>query len=197
MLEYRLSPEYPYPKPLEDAQSLMDYIASHLDELNVKNQKIILSGYSSGANLAAVITNRYQTDPRFEFVHQYLFSGGFDYTDSLHDFDDFVEQDKMLDKESAKLSFDLYCGDADRKHPLCSPYWQQDFSNLPPTTIQCGEFDGGRSQSEGYYKKLLDSGCDVKKIIIPGQTHFTTLYRKACNEGEDPVQLAAEQLYFP
>ncbi|MDF1654986.1 MAG: alpha/beta hydrolase fold domain-containing protein [Coxiellaceae bacterium] len=194
MLEYRLAPEFPYPKPLEDAKAMMAYISQNQEQLKIKNNQMILSGFSSGANLAAVLSNTYKDDKKFNIIHQYLFSGGFEYTNSLHDFDEFVEQDKMLDEDSAKMSFDLYCGDANRKDPLCSPYWQKDFANLPPTTIQCGEFDGGRSQSEGYYEKLSNAGCQVEKIVVSGQTHFTILYRKACSDGEDPAAIAASKI---
>ncbi len=194
MVEYRLSPEHPYPSPYHDALTVLTALFEQAKTLKINSAKIILSGYSSGANLAAVLSNTLQGNKDINILHQYLFSGGFDYTDSLHEYDSFADEDKMLDKASAKLSFDLYCQKANRKDPLCSPYWQNDFSALCPTTIQCGEFDGGRSQSEGYAKKLIAHGVHVNKIVIPGQTHFTLLYRGACYDGDDPAQIAAARL---
>lgn len=194
MIEYRLSPEFPFPCPHEDAKAALLYVLDNADKLGLDKEKVILSGYSSGANMAAVLSNSLQHSKDFKPFHQYLFSGGYDYTDSLHDFDEYVNQDKMLDKDSQKLSFDMYCQDTDRTDPYCSPYFQEDFSGLCPTTIQCGEYDGGRSQSEAYAKKLLENHVDVEKIIVPGQTHFTLLYRGACSDGEDPASLAANRI---
>lgn len=194
MIEHRLSPEFPFPCPHEDAVTALSYLLENADILNFKKNRVIIGGYSSGANMAAVLCNALQHHQDFKPFHQYLFSGGFDYTDSLHDFDDYVNEDKMLDKEAQKLSFDGFCQKADRRDPRCSPYFQADFSNLCPTTIQCGEYDGGRSQSEGYAKKLHDNQVDVEKIIVPGQTHFTILYREACSDGEDPAIIAARKI---
>lgn len=194
LLEYRLSPENPFPSPHEDAKSMLNYLLANLDHLKVNKDKIIFSGHSSGANMAAVLCNSLQRHPNFKPFHQYLISGGFDYTDSLHDFDSYVNEDKMLDKEAQRMSFDLYCQDTNRKDPSCSPYWQEEFNNLCPTTIQCGEYDGGRSQSEGYAEKLKNHNVDLEKIITPGQTHFTIVYRGACSDGEDPAIVAAKRI---
>lgn len=57
-----------------------------------------------------------------------------------------------------------------------------------------GEYDGGRSQGEGYAKRLIDAGNQVKKIIGKGQTHATILYRKACSDGPDPAIVAGKRL---
>ncbi|MCX7120078.1 MAG: alpha/beta hydrolase fold domain-containing protein [Legionellales bacterium] len=102
MVECRLSPEHPYPAPLEDGMEAVEYILNHLDFFHVDKSKIIMSGYSSGANLAAVLTNRLRVKKGAIF-HQFLISGGYDYTDSLHDFDEYALQDKMLDPDICTL----------------------------------------------------------------------------------------------
>ena len=194
MLEYRLSPEAPFPCAHKDAATTLDYVLEHADELNVDKRKIILSGFSSGANMAAVLANNLTSQTDFKPFHQYLLSGAYDYTDSLHEFDNYVNEDKMLDKGAQTMSFDLYCQDADRRDSYCSPYWQDDFSNLCSTTIQCGEYDGGRSQSEGYARKLAAHNVNIDKVIMPGQSHLTIIYRGACSDGEDPAFIAAEKI---
>jgi len=193
MIECRLAPETPYPAPLEDALEAVKYIFEHCNDFRIDINKIILTGYSSGANLAAVITNQLRKKG-ISIFHQFLISGAFDYTDSLHDYDHFALQDRMLDPQSAKFSFDCYSHESQRHEPTCSPYWEPDLSNLPPTTIMVGEYDGGRNQSEGYAKKLKDAGNQVEKIILAGQTHGTILFRKACFQGEDPAVVAGKRI---
>lgn len=194
MPEYRLSPENPYPAPHEDARDTLQYIIENKDVLNIDIDRVIIGGHSSGANMAAVLCNSLQHNESFSPFHQYLLSGGYDYTDSLHDFDDYANEDKMLDKEAQKMSFDLYCQDANRSDPDCSPYWATGFRHLCPTTIQCGEYDGGRSQSEGYAKKLHENGVPLTKIIVPGQSHLGIIYRGACSDGDDPAMIAAKRI---
>ena len=92
------------------------------------------------------------------------------------------------------VKVNLASNEAQRKDPSCSPYWSKDLSGLPPTTILVAEYDGGRSQSEAYAQKLVEAVNRVTKIIFPGQTHATILYRKALSDGQDPAYVVAEQI---
>lgn len=194
MVDYRLAPEHPYPAPLEDALDAVNFIFNHIELFKADKNKVILAGYSSGANLTAVITNLLRNDQTISIFHQFLISGAYDYTNSLHEYDEYSIQDRFLSPEEAQYSFTAYCNEAQRKEPTCSPYWNKDLSRLPPTTIMVSEYDGGRSQSEGYAKKLLDAGNDITKIVLSGQTHSTILYRKALSDGADPALVAALQI---
>lgn len=194
MVDFRLAPENPYPKPLEDALDAISFIFKNINFLNINPNKVILAGYSSGANLAAVATNQLRNQAEIKIYCQLLISGAYDYTDSLHEFDNYALQDKMLDPSSAKFSFDCYSKESQRKEPTCSPYWEKDLSGLPPTIIMMGEYDGGRSQGEAYANKLIAANNQVEKIIGKGQTHGTILYRKACVDGPDPAIIAGQKL---
>ena len=60
-----LAPEHPFPSGLEDAEDLLLYVLQHPDVYDAK--KIVLSGFSSGANLAlaaAANLNRQSKIPR-------------------------------------------------------------------------------------------------------------------------------------
>jgi acetyl esterase len=192
MVDYRLAPENPYPKPLEDAIDTFNYVSKNAEKFCADLTKLIIAGWSSGANLAAVLTNMSRSNPEIKIFHQLLISGGFDYTNSVHEYDSYAIEDKMLDPDAVQFSFDCYCIDSQRRDPKCSPYWETDLSGLPPTTILCGEYDGGRSQSEAYAEKLIQAGNSVNKIIMPGQTHMTILLRKACSDGDDPAEIAGK-----
>lgn len=194
MVDYRLAPEYPYPNALEDAIEAVNFIFNNIKLFKADIKKIILAGYSSGANLAAVITNRIRYDSIRPIFHQFLISGAYDYTNSLHEYDEFSCQDKLLSPGEAQFSFDSYCNKSNRKEPSCSPFWEPDLSGLPPTTIMVAEYDGGRSQSEAYVLKLIEAKNKVTKIVLPGQTHGTILYRKALKDGKDPALVAAERI---
>lgn len=194
MIDYRLAPEHPYPTPLFDALDAIHYIFNHITNFNADKNKVILAGYSSGANLAAVITNKSRGNTSMPIYHQFLISGAYDYTNSLHEYDEHGVQDRFLSPDEALFSFNAYCQDAVRDDPMCSPYWEQDLSALPSTTIMVGEYDGGRSQSEGYAKKLVEAGNDVRKIVMSGQTHGTIMYRKVLIEGEDAAVIAGREI---
>jgi len=175
---------------IKDALDTVNYIFENAALFQVDVQKIILSGFSSGANLAAVVSNLLRNTKATKVFHQLLISGAYDYTDSLHAYDAYALQDQMLNPNSAPLSFDCYCKKEQRKIPTCSPYWEEDLSGLPPTTIMVGEYDGGRSQSEGYAEKLRQAGNAVEVLVWKGQAHGTILYRKIFSDGQDPAVVA-------
>ena len=51
-VDYRLAPENPFPTAVEDGVDAVLYMANNADELGIDENKIALSGFSSGANMA-------------------------------------------------------------------------------------------------------------------------------------------------
>ena len=43
-----MSPEFPYPTPINDCHDVIKYISEHLDEFNVDPKRIIFAGDSAG-----------------------------------------------------------------------------------------------------------------------------------------------------
>ncbi|XP_052802437.1 neutral cholesterol ester hydrolase 1-like [Mya arenaria] len=57
-VNYRLSPQYPYPVPLQDSLNVVNYVVNNPDEFRVDPQRIAVGGDSSGGNMAASIALR-------------------------------------------------------------------------------------------------------------------------------------------
>ncbi|KAF7973477.1 hypothetical protein HWV62_15082 [Athelia sp. TMB] len=53
-IDYRKSPEYPYPAALHDVEDVLVYLAAHPDQFDTGN--IFVSGFSAGGNLAVAIS---------------------------------------------------------------------------------------------------------------------------------------------
>ena len=51
-VEYRLAPEYPFPTAVEDGVDAVLYVMDHADELGLDANRIGLSGFSAGGNMA-------------------------------------------------------------------------------------------------------------------------------------------------
>jgi acetyl esterase/lipase len=51
-IEYRLSPEYPHPTPVDDCIDSTLYIIKHAKEFGIDKDKVFLSGFSAGGSLA-------------------------------------------------------------------------------------------------------------------------------------------------
>lgn len=55
-IEYRRAPEHPYPTPLEDCWTGLQWIQSHAETLSIDPSRIAVMGESAGGGLAAALT---------------------------------------------------------------------------------------------------------------------------------------------
>ncbi|KAF7973480.1 hypothetical protein HWV62_15088 [Athelia sp. TMB] len=53
-IDYRKSPEHPYPAALHDVEDVLVYLAAHPDQFDTSN--IFVSGFSAGGNLAVAVS---------------------------------------------------------------------------------------------------------------------------------------------
>lgn len=53
-IDYRLAPKYKFPAPLADVREAIKYISNNADSLKIDPKKIVIWGYSAGAQLAAL-----------------------------------------------------------------------------------------------------------------------------------------------
>lgn len=54
-VNYRLSPEHPYPKPLKDCLHVVEYILNHSEQFRIDPMRVAVGGDSAGGNMAASI----------------------------------------------------------------------------------------------------------------------------------------------
>ncbi|MFZ3295444.1 MAG: alpha/beta hydrolase fold domain-containing protein, partial [Mycobacterium sp.] len=57
-LDYRLSPEYPYPAALDDTVTVLNWVRANAHELGVDPSRIAVAGSSAGGALAACLAQR-------------------------------------------------------------------------------------------------------------------------------------------
>jgi acetyl esterase/lipase len=61
-VDYRLAPEHPFPTAIEDGVDAILYLSEHAREFNIDLEKIVLSGFSSGGNMAFTVPLRLQEE---------------------------------------------------------------------------------------------------------------------------------------
>jgi acetyl esterase/lipase len=57
-VNYRLAPEYPYPTPVDDCEDAVHWFQKHAKEYGLDASKVVLTGFSAGANMALAIAYR-------------------------------------------------------------------------------------------------------------------------------------------
>nr|QST87837.1 putative alpha/beta hydrolase [uncultured organism] len=189
VINYRLTPENPMPTPINDAFDATQYIATHPDEFQSDPSKLSVGGLSAGAHCAAVISYLSQNDAQFSISQQILLNGAFDALMKKREYAEYEAQDLMVSREAVNRIYQLWdLSEEQLRSPIYSPYYAEDISRLPKTTMLIGEFDGMRSDSEAYFKKLQKSNCQVSKKILSGQCHHTLLLQGVMNKEEDPAK---------
>ncbi len=194
IVNHRLGPEHLMPGSIEDSYDVTKYIATHAKEFCIDSKKIFIAGISSGGHCAAVIGNLARKDKDFSIHHQILINMWLvDPLTRLKEFLPYEQEDKIASKEGLEFFVAQHrLTLKNLKNPIINPSLEKDLSGLPKTTILVAEYDGIRSDSEIYYECLVKAGDNVEKIVLPGQTHNTLIFRKAMCDGRDPAEVVAE-----
>ncbi len=166
-VDYRLAPESPFPRAIEDAYSALLWVNSHQTSLRMKSNEIIVAGDSAGANIAAVVSQLAKAKELPEISKQILLYPPTDIfsrdASVLYPSMDEFKEGYVLTKEALDKCFKLYLAGAEnRKYdPLVAPIRSKHLHGLPEALIVTAEYDPLRDQGEAYAKKLTEAGVLV------------------------------------
>lgn len=160
-VDYRLSPEFKFPIPLEDCEKAYEWVINNSDSLNVDKNKISAGGDSAGGNITAALCLKRRDEGKVLPKMQLLF---YPVTD-LHlkkDSIDECAEGFFLTKEAMIWFRKHYLNSLEEIHnPLVSPLLSEDLSGLPPAIVSTAGFDPLRDEGDEYANKLLSSGNKV------------------------------------
>lgn len=180
-VEYRLAPEHPFPKPLEDCYTATQWMAENGARFGGDSKRLIVSGESAGGNLAAAVALMARDKQGPPITAQLLLYPAISSSivDSAYDQ---CEDRYFLTKDSMEFFWSMYLQRAgDDKNPYASPDRARDFSGLPPAVIITAEYDPLRHEAERYADQLGKAGVKVIAKCFPGVIHgfiFIPLYEE-------------------
>jgi acetyl esterase len=170
-VDYRLSPEHPFPAPVEDAWSAFSWAAANAAELGVDPQRIAVGGDSAGGNLAAVVSLLARagggampalqlliyppTDSAGDLPSRRLFANGFMLTKG--DMDNFEHH--------------YLPPGTDATDPRVSILLAPDLEGLPSAYVTTAGFDPLRDEGEAYALRMREAGVRVALRRHPGLIH--------------------------
>lgn len=165
-VDYRLSPERPYPAAVHDAEAAVRWALAHHGELGA--DRIGVAGDSAGGTIAAAVANRL-AGPDVRLALQLLIYPAVDLRqpppvppdpDGLNLVPGDVDQNRRN-----------YVGTADPSNPDISPLLAARVSDAPPTVIVTAEYDRWRPQGLAYAEKLRTAGVPVEVVEAAGLDH--------------------------
>ncbi len=167
-IDYRLSPEFPFPAALEDIFAVYRSLKQDSPE-----RKIAVGGSSAGGNLSIALihylrqkefplpTVLYAGTPRTDLTNQS------DSLDILEGIDPRIPSMRQGIIEAAER---LYVGGSSREDPLISPIYG-DFAGFPPTYLVTGTRDILLSDTIRVHRKLRQSGVEASLNVYEGLFH--------------------------
>jgi acetyl esterase/lipase len=176
-VDYRLTPEHPYPIPLEDSYAGLVWLASHADELGIDKSRIAIGGASAGGNLCAALAllSRDRKGPEV-FFQVPLFPMLDDRMDTASAKEFTAEVIPFSwNTDGSKVAWEWYLRDSDRSNvPIYAAPARardEDLAGLPPAYSCVGEFDPLRDETVEYIMRLLRAGVSAELHVYPGAFH--------------------------
>jgi acetyl esterase len=170
-VDYRLSPEHPFPAPINDALAALRWAFSHAAELGSDPSRIAVGGDSAGGNLSAVVAQLAARDGGSTPAAQLLIYPAVDRTTPYASLEAYQEG-FLLTRGEIDWFEEQYLGSvaADRADFRVSPL-RGNLVGLPSAIVVTAAFDPLRDEAEAYARALEAAGNRVILRRLPGQVH--------------------------
>lgn len=170
-VEYRLSPEYKFPIPLDDCYDATHWVVKNALTFSGDPDKIILCGESAGGNLAAGVALMTLKTKQFTAAGQLLI-----YPILTNDLEqkhyDNSPDKSLLSYENMQFFWDMYLSSPEEgKNPFASPLKNENFTHLPSSFIITAEYDALKHEGACYKEALQKAGVNVQAKNYPGVIH--------------------------
>jgi acetyl esterase len=184
-VDYRLSPEYPFPVPAEDCEAAARWIATSPDELGLKVTGLITSGDSAGGNLTIVTTMALRDRPaEVPVLVQHPIYPVVTLDADWPSMREFATGYLLTDEAMA------YFGDGHAATP--GDYRAEplnfDQSGMPPSLVTTASLDPLRDQGIAYVEKLKSAGVTVEHRSAEGTIHGHINIRQAIPSTQQDIE---------
>lgn len=194
LIEYRLSPEFKYPAPIEDAVAAYEWLM----EKGFKPGQIAFAGDSAGGGITFGTLAWLRDNQKPLPACAVGFSPWVDLTISGKSHMEKKDIDPMLIYEAFPIWVKAYVGDAPADAPYCSPIFHST-QGFPPVLIQVGEEEMLLDDSLRLAERASKDGVEVTLQVYPKHFHVFNAFWRILPEANRANRLAgafiAEKLH--
>jgi acetyl esterase len=170
-VDYRRSPEHPWPAAFDDCRGVLSYLVDHSDEFGIDPNRVALAGDSAGGRLAAAISLKARDEGRPRIVAQAMIYASAGATPDSRSAVEFAEGYGLTTAKYRKFYAALFPDKTYDADPYAWPVRAEDHSNLPPTLVHTAEIDPIRDDGRAWAAKLALAGSPVTYREARGMIH--------------------------
>jgi acetyl esterase len=166
-VSYRLAPENKFPAGLNDCEAALNWILAKVSDVGGDPKRIVVSGGSAGANLAAALALRHPDKIKAALLFYGVLGNDFDTPSYLK----FGDGSVGLSRERMQVFFDHY---VDKRSQYADPFVTPmlgDLRKLPPAWVCAAECDVLHDDSARFHDKLKALRSGDQFIVAEGCTH--------------------------
>jgi acetyl esterase len=192
--DYRLAPEHPFPAPLDDCWTAVQWSAKHASELGGDPSRLAVMGDSAGGNLSAVCALMARDAGGPDLTMQVLI---YPVTDAASDTVSYRDNAEgyLLTRDQMQWFYDCYLrSGADPFDWRISPLQAADLTGVAPALIITAEYDPLRDEGEEYARRLRDAGVAVDQYRYDGMIHGFFGLSAGLDAGRDAIERAGTAL---
>jgi acetyl esterase len=157
-IEYRLSPEHPFPAPLDDALAAYRVVAEDAERFGADPRQLAVGGDSAGGNIAAAMALELRDGDVVAPIFQLLIYPACDLLET-HPSELTFGKGFFLTKANMDWYCDQYVPDrAQRRDPRASPLLAPDLAGAAPAYVATALADPLRDEGEAYARRLAEAG---------------------------------------
>lgn len=150
----------------------MQWIAEHAGELGGIPGQLVVSGWSAGAGIAAVVCHLARDAGAPSIVGQALLTPVTDFDPTRGSYLENADG-YGLTAPLMQWFFDHYADPDARTDPRIAPLRAPDLSALPPAIVVAAEFDPLRDEGIEYAEALAAAGVPTELVRARGHTHLS------------------------
>ncbi|KAL3423499.1 lipase esterase [Phlyctema vagabunda] len=175
-VDYRKAPEHPFPQALDDSYDGLLWCKRNAKLLGINPEKIVLSGSSAGANLAAALALEARDNSisgiRAQVLHFPSVCHPKFFPSDQYEFGSYVQNysNCVLGTLRMETFLDAYMPNPHPDHRF-SPLLAESLTDLPPTLIQCAGADILRDDAYAFAEALKAEDVEVEIHCYPGLPH--------------------------
>ncbi len=163
-VEYRLSPEHPFPAAVKDAYGATLWGSRRYDAVTV-------AGDSAGGTLSAVTSLMARDRGMPDVKAQALLYPATAYMEPMESRGENASG-YLLEAQDLMWFVDKYIDDEiDARHPYAFPLQARSLEDVAPAQVVTAEFDPLRDEERAYADRLEEDGVDVERVEYDGLVH--------------------------